>query len=52
MEFNTDILESALPAITALAGVLITLIVQGFFEKGRREHAGSIESRIPAQEVG
>lgn len=47
MECNTNILESALPAITALAAVLLTLIVQSFIERGRRKHVSSIESRIP-----
>jgi hypothetical protein len=47
MECETSIWEKALPAIMALAGVLITLIVQGFFERSRRNHESKLGSRVP-----
>ncbi|HCH32823.1 MAG TPA: hypothetical protein DE045_07770 [Oceanospirillaceae bacterium] len=47
MECETNFWESALPAIAALAGVLVTLVVQGFIERSRRNHESNIGGRVP-----
>ena len=47
MECETSLWEKALPAIMALAGVLITLIVQAIIERSRRSHESKLGSRVP-----
>lgn len=47
MGCETSLWEKALPAIMALAGVLVTLIVQGIIESSRRKHESKLGSRVP-----
>lgn len=44
---NRQVIDVLIPAGTALAGVLITLIVQGIVEHFRRKHESRIGSRVP-----
>ena len=47
MESENSLWGSALPAIMALAGVFLTLLVQGINERSRRKHESKLVSRAP-----
>lgn len=51
MDYDSELFEQMIPALTALLGVLITLLVQGFNERKRQEHESEIGKRVPLTSV-
>lgn len=47
MDYDPELYEQMIPALTALIGVLITSLVQGFNERKRQEHESEIGKRVP-----